>query len=233
MNLKLRKSLSLHISRCACLALIWLLSLAFFTNFADASIVRFETSAGNIDVKLLDQDAPKTVENFMNYVVDGDYDNTILHRSVPGFVVQGGGFTTEFDAVERDPPVENEYKISNTRGTVAMARTNDPNSATSQWFFNISDNSSNLDNQNGGFTVFGEVIGDGMNVVDEIASLETFRFAAPFTNLPLVDYTTYPNIPDTSNLVVLKSVSVVPEPTGLGLVLLTCLTVVSMIRRRA
>ena len=125
-----------------------------------AQTVRFETNLGNIDVQLLPADAPKTVANFLQYANSGAFNGSFIHRSVPSFVIQGGGYTWSNSAgpvaVPSNAPVVNEFKISNTRGTIAMAKLGaDPNSATNQWFFNLVDNSSNLDNQNGGFTVFG------------------------------------------------------------------------------
>ncbi len=158
-------------------------------------VVRFTTSLGNVDVQLLAADAPATVANFLSYVSAGAYGNTFFSRSVPGFVVQGGGyFVTDgsVHAVTAQNPVVNEYKISNTRGTIAMAKLpGDPNSATDEWFFNLADNASNLDNQNGGFTVFGSVLGDGMNVVDAIAALTVVDASggdpnSPFTALPVL-----------------------------------------------
>jgi cyclophilin family peptidyl-prolyl cis-trans isomerase len=165
-------------------------------------IVTLETNMGDISIELFEEDAPQTVANFLNYVDDGDYTNSIFHRLVRGFVLQGGGFTNsseticqvtcdatslqpgdvnpaQFAAVPTDPPVVNEFGRSNTRGTVAMAKLgNDPNSATSQFFVNLNDNSANLDNQNGGFTVFGQVV--DMSVVDAIAQLGTVNLASFF-----------------------------------------------------
>ncbi len=114
-----------------------------------------------MEIDLFEEETPETVANFLNYVNDGDYANTFIHRSVAGFVIQGGGFTFidgERQSVPTDPPVVNEPGISNLRGTIAMAKlSGDPNSATSQWFINLADNAENLDGQNGGFTVFGQV----------------------------------------------------------------------------
>jgi len=146
-------------------------------------ILRMQTDLGAIDVEMFDTVAPLTVANFMNYVNDSDYDGTFFHRSIPGFVVQGGGFiadtpngsilTDGASLIPTDPPVVNEFNLSNLRGTIAMAKVGgDPDSATSQWFFNLADNSANLDNQNGGFTVFAQVLGDGMEVVDSMAALQ-------------------------------------------------------------
>ena len=148
---------------------------------AQFELYKTSLAGGITNVLLFDQDdagAPLTVQNFLNYVEDGDYTNTIIHRSVPGFVVQGGGFTFENlqdGQVPADAPVQNEYSPdrSNLRGTIAMAKLgNDPNSATNQWFFNLADNSANLDNQNGGFTVFGEALSEAdIAVADAIADL--------------------------------------------------------------
>lgn len=138
-----------------------------------ANLVRLETSLGDIVFELVD-DAPVTTANFLQYVDDGFYDGTIFHRVVPGFVVQGGGFLPGMVAQEglRDPIV-NEFSPtrSNLRATVAMAKVGgNPDSATSQFFVNLGDNSQNLDNQNGGFTVFARVV-EGMDVVDAIAEV--------------------------------------------------------------
>jgi peptidyl-prolyl cis-trans isomerase A (cyclophilin A) len=174
------------------------------------TIVRFDTILGNIDVELKDKAAPNTVTNFLKYVADGDYTDTIFHRSIKTFVIQGGGFKSDFEPIPTDPAIVNEYNESNQRGTIAMARLGKQvDSATSQWFFNLGDNS-DLDTVDQGFTVFGHVIGDGMKVVDAIAALPTYRFLEPFDDVPLRNYTTYPNpLPTLEHLVVLNSVSVI------------------------
>lgn len=162
--------------------------------------VRFHTTQGDIDVNLLPDAAPKTVANFLNYVNRGAYTNAIFHRSVPGFIIQSGGYQLVNHsgvAIPQDPPVVNEFKISNTRGTLAMAKVgNDPNSATNEWFFNESDsNASNLDNQNGGFTVFGRIANAaGLAVMDKIAAVPVYDASggvpgSPFSSLPLFNYT--------------------------------------------
>lgn len=163
-------------------------------------IVTVDTNFGNFQMELLPADAPKTVANFLSYVDSGAYTNTIFHRSVPGFVVQTGGFTTssttfsspqQFSTIPTNAAVQNEFKLSNTIGTVAMAKLgNDPNSATDQWFINLGDNSSNLDSQNGGFTVFAKVLGNGMQVANTIAGLTATNVDpnnanSPFTAVPL------------------------------------------------
>ena len=159
---------------------------------AMASSVTLKTVMGDVVIELYDEETPETVANFLNYVRDGDYDRSFIHRSVDEFIIQGGGYTTSNEVVElipTDPPVINEPGISNTRGTVAMAKlSGDPDSATSQWFINLEDNSSLLDDANGGFTVFGKVTGNGMDVVDAIAALPIWRFQPPFAEIPLIDY---------------------------------------------
>jgi cyclophilin family peptidyl-prolyl cis-trans isomerase len=138
--------------------------------------VEIQTSLGNIPLTLFNSQTPKTVANFENYITTpGEYSGTIVHRSIPGFIIQGGGFTTDGNAIPTPfPSPTNEPGISNTTGTIAMAKqSNLPNSATDQWFINLADNSSNLDQQNGGFTVFGQVIYNGMPVVNAIAALPT------------------------------------------------------------
>lgn len=142
---------------------------------AAASIVRVDTPLGRFYIDLLEEQAPNTVANFLAYLRSGRFAGSIAHRSSYGFVVQGGGFTfdgSSFVPVPTDAPVANEFGESNVRGTVAMAKVSgEPDSATSQWFVNMEDNSADLDGQNGGFTVFGRVMGDGMAVVDKINSL--------------------------------------------------------------
>jgi peptidyl-prolyl cis-trans isomerase A (cyclophilin A) len=164
---------------------------------AVAETVLIETPLGNIEIELLKDDAPGTVANFLSYIDSGKYTKSFIHRSArrpdnSGFVLQGGGFTFE-DSVATSiitfDSIENEFKVSNTRGTVAMAKLNNqPDSATSQWFINLSDNSEILDGQNGGFTVFARVIGDGMAVADAIGQLQTVNAGGAFSELPLIDY---------------------------------------------
>ena len=177
----------MSITRSICLTMAIL-----FTGPAIATNVVMQTPFGEVEIELFDEDAPATVANFLNYVNDGDYANSFIHRSVPGFVEQGGGFSFidgDVVAIPTDPPVINEPGISNLRGTIAMAkRGGDPNSATSQWFINLADNSANLDNSNGGFTVFGQVTGNGMEVIDQIAALEIWNAGGALGELPLIDY---------------------------------------------
>jgi peptidyl-prolyl cis-trans isomerase A (cyclophilin A) len=161
---------------------------------AHATIVEFQTSEGTFQVNLYDNGTPETVANFLEYVNNGAYTNAVIHRSVPGFVIQGGGFTfdmaTPLDPIPTNPAVVNEPEFANVRGTIAMAKlSGNPDSATSQWFFNLADNTSILDGQNGGFTAFGEVMGDGMDVVDAIAALPVYNFSGATSEIPLRNYT--------------------------------------------
>jgi cyclophilin family peptidyl-prolyl cis-trans isomerase len=152
---------------------------------------------GELCLKLDRDDAPKTVANFLNYVNSGRYDGTIIHRSVANFVLQGGGFkyvNGNFAAITTDAPVANEYKRSNVRGTVAMAKSDGaPDSATSQWFINEVDNVP-LDTTNGGFTVFAEVIPHSLQILDALAGIPAFNLdptvtGSSFNNTPLLDGT--------------------------------------------
>jgi peptidyl-prolyl cis-trans isomerase A (cyclophilin A)/peptidyl-prolyl cis-trans isomerase B (cyclophilin B) len=140
-------------------------------------MLRFETSLGDFTVELMEKEAPLSVANFLKYVDDGFFDNTIFHRVIPGFVIQGGGFTEDMSQKRTHPPVKNEADngVKNKRGTLSMARTNDINSATSQFFVNLKDNGS-LDNSRGnfGYAVFARVT-EGLDVVDKIAAVETGR----------------------------------------------------------
>jgi cyclophilin family peptidyl-prolyl cis-trans isomerase len=152
--------------------------------------LRLQTDLGAVDLLMLDSVAPNTVANFMNYVNSDRYDGTFFHRNIPGFVIQGGGyimtgppgtfFSTGVEHITQDPPVANEFNLSNVRGTLAMAKlSSGPDTATSEWFVNLADNSANLDTQNGGFTVFAQVQGNGMDVFDAIAALPTCPYVVP------------------------------------------------------
>lgn len=155
------------------------------------TIVRVSTTFGDFSLELFDSAAPATVQNFLNYVNRGAYNGSYFHRLERNFVVQGGGyrFLTPggIAAIPTDPPIVNEFSETNVRGTVAMAKLGgNPNSATSQWFVNLVDNSANLDAQNGGFTVFGKVLGDGMVVLDRINALNVYSLTGTQQNqLPL------------------------------------------------
>lgn len=170
----------------------------FIAQVASATTVQFQTPLGDFEVNLFDKATPKTVENFLAYVNANAYMNTIIHRSVSGFVVQGGGFKYAGElplvAITQNAKVTNEPVYSNVRGTIAMAKLGtDANSATNQWFFNLVDNSGNLDKQNGGFTVFGQVTGNGMAIVDAMAALNRFNMGSPFDSIPLRNYTAADN----------------------------------------
>jgi peptidyl-prolyl cis-trans isomerase A (cyclophilin A)/peptidyl-prolyl cis-trans isomerase B (cyclophilin B) len=162
----------------------FLIAAAFFAAifavpaFAANPQVEFDTTAGKIKMELYPDAAPKTVANFLDYVKAKHYDGTQFHRVIAGFMVQGGGFTPDFKQKPTKPPIAIESEQSskagllNVPGTVAMARTSDPNSASSQFFINVADNKflnfRSADQQGYGYTVFGKVI-EGMDVVDKIA----------------------------------------------------------------
>lgn len=235
-------------SRCLSGFLFWVLLVC---SGHGGTLAVFHTVRGDIEVELLDREKPITVANFIRYVEQVyPTNNVILHRCLPGFVLQGGGYavtnrtsTNYFDyvsSVSRFPAIPNEFKVgplrSNVLGTIAMAkRGGDPNSATAEWFFNLANNSANLDNQNGGFTVFGQVVG-GLEVlqsfnslykiVDDvsclfrgIADLSCYRldsFGDLFSDLP-VNYvlTRYPRYHELFyvDIRVLR-LRVVPQPSG-------------------
>ncbi len=151
-------------------------------------LVHVETTMGNFTIELYPDDAPVTVENFLQYIDDEFYDGTIFHRVIAGFVVQGGGFLPGLDKKETRDPIVNEADngLLNNRTYVAMARTNDPDSATSQWYVNLDDNDFlNQSQSNAGYTVFGKVV-EGMDVVDRIAEVETGSEAG-FDDVPVND----------------------------------------------
>ncbi|ANO51356.1 peptidylprolyl isomerase [Woeseia oceani] len=190
---------------------------ALLPSTSRATIVEFETVLGNFEVNLYDNATPQTVANFLDYVQNGRYTDSIFHRSVANFVIQGGGFNTnaraDIGVITTGAAVVNEPVYSNVRGTIAMAKVaGNPNSATSQWFFNVDDNSDDLDGQNGGFTVFGEVIGNGMDIVDALAALPVYNIGSPLTELPLRNYTAQDaanNVPiDNTHLVIISSITV-------------------------
>jgi len=162
--------------------------------------VLLETSKGNIVLELYPDKAPKTVENFLQYVKAGFYNGTIFHRVIPDFMIQGGGFTADMTQKPTKAPVqiEADNRVLNERGTIAMARTNDPNSATAQFFVNLVNNG-NLNftaktTSGWGYTVFGKVV-DGMGVVDAIAQV------------PTTNKGTYQNVP--AQAVVIKKATIV------------------------
>jgi cyclophilin family peptidyl-prolyl cis-trans isomerase len=177
------------------------LGLAFLTSGAPAETrVKLETSHGDIVIDLADQAAPKTVANFLAYVKDGFYAGTIFHRVIDGFMLQGGGFDESFARRDTRAPVENESPngLRNDRGTVAMARTSDPHSGTSQFFINVVDNdflNRDRSRDGWGYCVFGRVV-EGMEVVDRIRKMPTTA-NGPHRNVP-------------TEPVVIKSASVLP-----------------------
>ena len=206
-----------QLTRCLTTIAAGIVVLATMSAAHANPVAIFDTSLGSFQVELFADDAPLTVANFLHYVNDGDYDGTFIHRTVPGFVMQGGGYAFSNDSayhILTDPPVVNEFSVtrSNLRGTIAMAMLGgNPNSATSEWFFNLADNSANLDNQNGGFTVFGRVLGNGMQAVDAIVALPRVNAGSPFETLPVLDAN--PTFPD--DLVMVNSITV-PEPATLA-----------------
>jgi cyclophilin family peptidyl-prolyl cis-trans isomerase len=208
------------------------------TFFADSghTFLQFSTELGSYRVQLFDEQKPATVKNFLSYVVKHRLDGTLIHRvdaldpaapiTAPAEIIQGGGFSFPgFNEIKKSKPIQNEAQvngvISNTRGTIAMARTNDPNSATSEWFVNTTDNPG-LDP--GGFSaegyaVFGKVVPDDMSVIDAIAAVPRFDTApgvetSPFKRLPLRNYTNEDlanNVLPTADNVVTTQVSVIPD----------------------
>lgn len=170
-----------------------LLALSPIVALAAPTLVRIETSVGTMTVTLYADKAPKTVANFLEYVYAGHFDGTVFHRVIPGFMIQGGGYDEAlFEKPTRDP-VENESRdgLSNTRGTLAMARAPEPHSARAQFYINVADNTP-LDAAKApggwGYTVFGKVI-DGMAVADEISTMPTGpqgRFVRDVPQVPVI-----------------------------------------------
>lgn len=156
------------------IALLALLVLAGCTTMTQENVI-IQTNYGDIELELHSQEAPETVDNFLDYVDAGFYENTIFHRVIPGFMIQGGGFNTQGVQKETNPAIslESNNGLKNKRSTVAMARTSVPDSATSQFFINLDDNDFlNYQPNNPGYAVFATVV-SGMDVVDEIAQLQT------------------------------------------------------------
>jgi cyclophilin family peptidyl-prolyl cis-trans isomerase len=138
-------------------------------------MIRFDTTLGSFTIELFEKEAPISTKNFLDYVDAGHFDGTVFHRVIPGFVIQGGGMTADMRQKQTNAPIRNEADngLKNRRGTLSMARTNDPHSATSQFFVNLVDNAF-LDPGRGGagYAVFGTVV-EGMDVVDKIAAVKT------------------------------------------------------------
>jgi cyclophilin family peptidyl-prolyl cis-trans isomerase len=231
-----------HAATCTILAAVFALP-----HLAGATVVRMEIGPGTppgsaplpilgiIDIELYDDEAPKTVANFLRYAALGLYNNVFVHVGLPNFVIQSGGYTFDIFGpkhIDTYLPVPNEFSPSrsNARGTIAMAKLNNaPDSATSEWFINLADNGGapyELDSANGGYTVFGHVLdsgpGNGMVLVDMVANLPHPDFndpnmqGLPFPELPLLNYDPAIN-PDPSNLVTIiriPNVTSIPLPLG-------------------
>ena len=156
----------------------------------ERTLIKLNTNKGNIIIKLFSEDAPETSKNFINYVEGGNYNGTVFHRVINNFMIQGGGHLPDMSEISTDPPIVNESNnnISNKKGTIAMARTSDPNSATSQFFINLKDNDF-LDMKNSpdgyGYCVFGEVV-EGIEIVESIGNAETGNKAG-HADVPLAD----------------------------------------------
>lgn len=155
---------------------------------AETTMVKMETSKGVITIELDGDKAPETVANFKTYVQEGFYDGTIFHRVIPNFMIQGGGFTTDMAQKPTHDPVKNEANngLKNDTGTIAMARTQDPHSATAQFFINVKDNDflnfSSESSQGWGYAVFGKVT-EGMDVVNTIKDVQTTT-VGPYQDVP-------------------------------------------------
>ena len=199
-------------SLCALLAAFWL-SVGSLHALAEGSTdsnprVVMKTTDGDITVELFADKSPVTVKNFLQYVDDGYYDGTVFHRVISNFMIQGGGFDSSLNEKPAlFPPIKLEAatSLSNTRGTIAMARTNEPNSATSEFFINHADNKFlDASKSSDGYAVFGYVI-DGLSVLDSIATVATHSVT--------VHGTKFDDVPKTP--IVIESVRrvVVPEPT--------------------
>jgi len=151
-------------------------------------VVVFKTSMGEIDIQLDPAHAPVSTANFLAYVDKKFYDGTIFHRIIPGFMVQGGGFSPGLTEKTTNPPIKNEATngLKNLRGTISMARTNDPDSATSQFFLNLVDNAALDPGMNGaGYAVFGKIT-KGLDVIDQMAQVQTTT-KGPYADCPVKD----------------------------------------------
>jgi peptidyl-prolyl cis-trans isomerase A (cyclophilin A) len=166
---------------------VMIISVLTTPTFANTKVL-METSLGNILLELDNEKAPISSENFLHYVNEGFYNGLIFHRVIPNFMIQAGGFNDKMEQKPANPPIKNEADngLKNNRGTIAMARTNKINSATSQFFINLIDNNhlNYISPNNYGYAVFGHVI-EGMDVVDKIAEVKTGRFNKIHQNVPL------------------------------------------------
>ncbi len=153
---------------------------------SEAKKVKLVTNKGEIIIELNEELAPVTVKNFLRYAEEGFFDGTIFHRVISGFMIQGGGFTADMQQGQTHEPIGNEGSngLKNDKGTLAMARTNDPDSATAQFFINLKDNDflNYIEGRNPGYAVFGKVV-EGMEVVDAIAGVKTTR-KGPHSDVP-------------------------------------------------
>jgi peptidyl-prolyl cis-trans isomerase B (cyclophilin B) len=170
--------------------LVYMLTTNIYSAEAKSPLVSMKTNFGTIIIELDQAKAPQTVANFLRYVRDGFYDGTIFHRVIDGFMIQGGGFTQEYEQKKTYDPIENEADngLKNLRGTIAMARTNDPHSATAQFFINVKDNNflnyTSSTPRGWGYTVFGKVT-EGMEIVDKIKEVPTGSHGRDFpTDVP-------------------------------------------------
>jgi len=182
-----------------------------------ATIVEFDTSLGKFKINLYDETTPGTVENFLSYVNDGLYDNTIVHRTVDNFVVQGGGFsnngTLTPESIEVKPTIINEPTYSNVTATISMAKTRgNINSATSQWFINLKDNASSLDPIDvyggGAYAVFGEVVEGDMAIIEAIAATPRCNLGGAFNEIPMPNYVCTDGGAGAENFVTIISVTI-------------------------
>jgi peptidyl-prolyl cis-trans isomerase A (cyclophilin A) len=208
-------------SRNALASSLLCLSSLFVTTQSHATTVQFQTVMGNIEVNLFDKTTPETVKNFLAYVNSGAYANNVIHRSDKSLdVIQGGGLTypdaLPLISVKRKPSIVNEPVYSNVRGTLAMAKqSGKPNSATNEWYFNLKDNSADLDPNDiydtQSYTVFGQVTEASLPVLDAIATVDTFIMGS-YVNFPLRNYTIddYKNnaTVDETNLVLITNIVV-------------------------
>tara|TARA_Y100000996_G_C22404565_1_gene594548 strand:- start:79 stop:678 length:600 start_codon:yes stop_codon:yes gene_type:complete len=163
-------------------------SIQKIKNAEDIKLIKLNTNKGDIIIKLFNKEAPETTKNFINYVENGSYNGTIFHRVIANFMIQGGGLLPDMSEISSNPPVVNESSndLSNKKGTLAMARTSDPHSATSQFFINLKDNDF-LDKKNAqdgwGYCVFGEV-SEGMEIVEQIGLVETGNHPSGHQDVP-------------------------------------------------
>lgn len=202
------------------------LATAFGMAAIDDQVVRFTSqfSSGGVpimmDMALFSNRTPLTRQNFLKYVTDGDYTNSFIHRSSPGFVIQGGAsniINGSIGSIPTDPPIVNEFGISNTLGTISMAKLGgNPNSATSQWFVSLGANTNNLDFQNGGFTVFGRMTRStfgNAQIFGNPSNFPVFNYGGIYNELPLWYQHVFGSL-QVSEFILFPSVALVPLPAG-------------------